>query len=350
MSPISRPWSPRRRAVTSAVRHATSALRGSSSEEAATRLFSPRTATLLSPASSASAMPTRMTPWPSRYRRRLQRHVPRVTSVSGDDRDQVSSLRSLEDPVAHLEGGDILVGLQMRPGQLAAERDHGRVITEVLELGRCGDEDRPRGIATAGIEQGATEQEAGARDGRSVTGRPPDGDRPLQRLLCDAAQAGSPRLRSGPLQDVGLLRWVSRHFQGFPQERHGLARRAERGCTFGRGTQRHPRLGRERVGFRSLRGAAVGGQVLCRQRPGQLLATDRLEVARRRKVARPTVRARERVVRDLPDECLDEGVLAALGRSGYPPVAATPRVAPGTRGGHRSRPAASRTPPPVRRP
>ena len=47
--------------------------------------------------------------------------------------------------------------------------------------------------------------------------------------------------------------------------------------------------------------------------PGQLVGAEGLEVPRRGKVAGLAIGSRERVVGDLADQRLDEGVLAALG-------------------------------------
>src|SRR5258706_8347861 len=90
---------------------------------------------------------------------------------------------------------------------------------------------------------------------------------------------------------------------------------AESDGTVGRGTQRDPGLRRERVGLRSLRRVAVRSEIVRRERSRQLVRAETLEVASGREMPRPPVAARQRVVGDLPDQGLDERVLAPLGRA-----------------------------------
>ena len=70
---------------------------------------------------------------------------------------------------------------------------------------------------------------------------------------------------------------------------------------------------RERVGLSRIGGQPLRREVVSGQPAGELVGAKMLEVARRRQVANLAVALRERVVRDLPDEALDEGVLATLG-------------------------------------
>ena len=72
----------------------------------------------------------------------------------------------------------------------------------------------------------------------------------------------------------------------------------------------------EGVGLGTLGGVPVGGEVVAGERAGELIGPERLEEAGGGEVAGLAVAPGERVVGDLPDERLDEGVLAALGRAG----------------------------------
>ena len=80
------------------------------------------------------------------------------------------------------------------------------------------------------------------------------------------------------------------------------------------GAEGDPRLRRERPAVGIVRRGAVGREVVRGERAGQLVLAERLEEAGRGEVAAASVAPRQRPVRDLADERLDERVLAAFGR------------------------------------
>ena len=117
------------------------------------------------------------------------------------------------------------------------------------------------------------------------------------------------------LQQGRPLARVAGHLEGRLQVGERLLRRVQRGRAFGRGAQRDARLGAHGIGLRAGIGDPVGVEVVGRQHARQLVVTQGLEVARRREVTGASVAARHGAVGDLPDERLDEPVLAALRRA-----------------------------------
>ena len=89
---------------------------------------------------------------------------------------------------------------------------------------------------------------------------------------------------------------------------------AECGGTVRGAGERQARLGGDRIGLRPLVGGFARRQVVVRERAGQLVIAEPLEVAGGGQVTRAAVPARQRPVGDLADERLDELVLAPFGR------------------------------------
>jgi hypothetical protein len=77
--------------------------------------------------------------------------------------------------------------------------------------------------------------------------------------------------------------------------------------------ERHAGLGGHRGSLGPVRMRPVGVDVVLRQDAGELVVAERLVVAGRRQVARPTIVARERAVRDLAQQALYEPVVPPLG-------------------------------------
>ena len=90
-------------------------------------------------------------------------------------------------------------------GQLTAEHGHRRVIAEVLELDRRGDQDEARRVAAPGVKERPAEQVGRPCHRRAIPGGPSDADGALQQLLGDLAKTRGPGLGSSPFQDVRLL-------------------------------------------------------------------------------------------------------------------------------------------------
>ena len=119
-----------------------------------------------------------------------------------------------------------------------------------------------------------------------------------------------------PFVQVGSIGRIGADGQRVLEEGDGLGMRAEGGSPLGGPAQGDAGLGGEGVCLRPVRCVALGRQVVAGQGAGQLLAAEGLEVARGSQVANLAIALGQRVVGDLADECLDEGVLAALGRAG----------------------------------
>jgi hypothetical protein len=128
--------------------------------------------------------------------------------------------------------------------------------------------------------------------------------------------AGGARGLARPLEEVCLPARVGGDREGQLEETECLFVRAELDGPIGSGRERDARLGGERVALRSLRRILVGGEVVAGQASGELIGAQALEEARGRQVAGLAIRPGQRVVGDLPDEGLDKGVLATLGRAG----------------------------------
>ena len=123
---------------------------------------------------------------------------------------------------------------------------------------------------------------------------------------------GSVRRSGRPDEELDAVGVVAGHDERLFELLDRLVVRPERRGPLRRGGEREARLDGDgvRLGAR-LRGV-VGRQVVRRERPGELLVAERLEVAGRGQVPRPAIASSERPVRDLADERLDELVLASL--------------------------------------
>jgi len=151
---------------------------------------------------------------------------------------------------------------------------------------------------------------------------------PLTRGRDDA------RVELGPLGGIGG------DLERLREERDRLLVRAEGGRSLGRPPERDAGLGRERIGLGRISGQPLRREVVPGEPARELVRAEVLEVARRREVADLPVPLRERVVRDLPDEGLDEGVLAALGGAKLCPRTAAPATRSRSAGSSPSRRAA----------
>ena len=158
------------------------------------------------------------------------------------------------------------------------------------------------------------QQGDGQRDGTRVGARVAQPHRIREELDREVGAArphgGSPRL----LEHVGTVRVVHGDIERLAQVGHGLHLRPELLGAGRRRPEREPRLRPERLRLAALARRPVGGHVVGRERARELVVAEPLEVAGRREVPRPPVAEAERRVGDLPDEGLDERVLAALGR------------------------------------
>ena len=90
---------------------------------------------------------------------------------------------------------------------------------------------------------------------------------------------------------------------------------SQRAGSIGRTGERKARLAGDRIGLRAFVGGIASRKVVAGQRAGHLVVADALVVACDSQVPRAAVPARERAVRDLLDQRLDEPILAALRRA-----------------------------------
>ena len=137
-------------------------------------------------------------------------------------------------------------------------------------------------------------------------------DGPPQQCVRLVVVGGGGGCLAGALQDLRFLGGIGRHGEGLLEKGQRLVERPQRARALGGRPEGDPRLGGEGVGLRSLRGVLLGRQVVAGQAAGELVAVEVLEEAGRGEVAPLAVGPGERVVGNLPDQGLDEGVLAAL--------------------------------------
>ena len=116
--------------------------------------------------------------------------------------------------------------------------------------------------------------------------------------------------------ELGLLARVGRHLERLLEEPRRLDERAERPRAIRRGSKRDAGLRGDGRTLRAVRLRLVGRDVVLGQDPRDALVVERFEVARRGDVQPSPVALCQRPVRDLPDQPLDEPVLALLGRPG----------------------------------
>ena len=137
-------------------------------------------------------------------------------------------------------------------------------------------------------------------------------DRAL-RVRLRIARRDACRLRR-PVEQRRSLGRVGRDRQRLVEIGHGLVVATECGRPVGRAGESKARLGRDRIGLRTRIRGLAGGEVMARQRAGQLIVAERFVVPRHGEVPRSSIAAGERAVRDLADQGLHELVLPALRR------------------------------------
>jgi len=112
------------------------------------------------------------------------------------------------------------------------------------------------------------------------------------------------------LSELGI---VPGHGPGLVEKPNPLAERAEVDRAFSRRTQGDPGLGGQGVGLGTLGRIRLGGEVMAGEGSGELVRAECFEEPGSREVATLAVLPGKRVVGDLADEGLDEGVLTPLG-------------------------------------
>ena len=170
----------------------------------------------------------------------------------------------------------------------------------------------------AGVELDLREVGGRARRGVQVALTFEESDRPLELLVRGVGVAGCHRVVAGPRAQPRLLDRVLDQPCGSRQPRQRLGRRPERSCAIARAGQPVDDLRAKRVGIGRVGLELEGGEVVGRDDLDHFLfspAPARLEEAGRGQVPHLAVAARERLVRDVADEVLQEAVLAALRRT-----------------------------------
>ena len=140
---------------------------------------------------------------------------------------------------------------------------------------------------------------------------PEQGPRLLGMPQPGVTGAEIPELRR-PQVKRRLLGGIMRHGHRLLEVGERLVAGVERACPVGGRDQGDARLDGQRIGLLAGARCLVGGQVMRGQNPGQLLAAEPLEVARRSEVELPPVGLGEVLVGDLAHEGLHEHVLPAL--------------------------------------
>ena len=88
-----------------------------------------------------------------------------------------------------------------------------------------------------------------------------------------------------PLEEVGPFQVLGRDVECLDEESHGLPEAAEGLGALGSAAQSEPRLRAERRRLLGIRGGSEGGEVVGRERAGQLVVAERLEEPGRGQVA-----------------------------------------------------------------
>jgi hypothetical protein len=140
-------------------------------------------------------------------------------------------------------------------------------------------------------------------------------ERLSESVLRSDVSAGGRRFHPGTVEQVGLLCRVWRHRERLDEERHRLVVGPEDGGPLRSPSQGKTRLAGQCVRLGTFGRVRVGRQVVSGEGSGELVRPEAFEEAGRSEVTDLAVAPRQRPVRDLADERLDERVLAALGRS-----------------------------------
>ena len=238
--------------------------------------------------------------------------------AAGDEhvRHEVDAVEVLRDRQGAVRGGhggrEVDLAEHLEAGQLAEQGGIPTVLTEVGELGGGRLDERERGVQAVAPEQRVGQAPADPCCAASVAHGPEQLDGLRQVALGLLVESRGGCRRAGTFQqDRSVVRFAG-HLDRVTVEPQRLLLRSQRDRPVPGRPQRDPRLCGERLGLRALDSVAVGGQVVVRKRPGQLLVHERLEMAGRREVAGLAVAPRERGVGDFANERLDERELAAL--------------------------------------
>ncbi len=238
-----------------------------------------------------------------------------MTSVSAMISGEVGPLRGGQCPVRDLDRVCRVLMQEIGAGELSHEGDEPRIVVEIGEFARTALEDLDGLGRLACLQERLSEGGRGARDRRTIAQVASDPDRTTEVPLGDLVPTRHRCVRCGlpsSLQQLGRLGWIAGHEEGLFEEAECLVIRAEIDRPRRRRLECDLGLTGECVGFGSLGRVRVRGQVMSGEGSRDLVGLHALEEARGGEMAALPVGLGQRVVGDLADQRLDEGVLAAL--------------------------------------
>jgi len=233
----------------------------------------------------------------------------------GDFVDEVEPLGERQQSLRPFDRSGRLVVHPVGAGERSHEDHRRRPFAIMDEVRHHWLEDGDRIVHVASAQEQMAEARRSPGGAIRIVPLAAEVDRGREVALGLVAVQGDRRRLARLKQEIGPFRRIVGHGEGLLDERHGLLVAAQGDGSIGGCPQRDPRLGRQRVGFAALGRVVASGEVVAGEDTGEFLRTQRLEEAGRREVAGLAVPPGERVVGNLPDERLDEPVLATLRRS-----------------------------------
>ena len=231
------------------------------------------------------------------------------SSCSAMGRARSTSVEAFADPVlaephaaeSAQEGGEIAIVRD------ALRFDHGRLEEDAGVLEPAAADER-RGERGGRLEHGGRVTHLAADRDRLAQER-------LRRVRLHRVAGGPP----GALEDRRSFGWIGRDEERLLEEADGALGRAEVEGAIGRADERQPGLDGDGVALGAVRSGLPGGDVVARERAGQLVLAERFEEAGGGQVAGAAIALGQRPVGHLADERLDEAVharaRASAGRS-----------------------------------
>ena len=203
---------------------------------------------------------------------------------------------------------------QVAPRELAGESDVSPRLREIPKLvARRLDDRRRLRDATSGVE-GERIADEGGHDRSTIRARPCQLERPCRVPDRFFDQPGAEPGVAGGCVELLLLCWIAGHLERLLQEPRRLHEGAERSGAFRGAPKCHASLCGDRFALWTVRLGLVRRHVVLRQCASDPFVIEGLEVPRGGDVQAPPIAPCERPVGHLPDEALDEPVLALVGR------------------------------------
>ena len=235
-----------------------------------------------------------------------------VVERFGDDPVQMEVLGEREGPIGRGHGFGRAPGAHVAAGEVAEQRRPHLLVDALAVLGDGALQHHDCLERLTGIDEHFAEERLAAGGGNRIGGRSGALDCGSHELLRQLVLRRDVRRAGGAQEETRLFAGSRLDGDGLSKVRDRLVVGAQGRRALGCSREGESRLNGHRLGFRAFRRRLVRGQIVRRQRAGQLVVAERLEVARGREMPGAPFAAREGSVGDLADERLDEAVLAAL--------------------------------------